>query len=140
MKNEIEVRIEWGDSDPAGIVFYPNFFRWFDLATWHLLINAGLTHEVLRDEYGLLGCPIVDVRSRFHHPARFWDLARITSRVESWSRKTFQVAHELRIGDTLCVEGTEVRVCARPAPDRPAQIEAVPIPPEMRARIEASGA
>ena len=28
-----EVEIEFGDCDPAGIVFYPNHFRMFDAAT-----------------------------------------------------------------------------------------------------------
>src|SRR5438067_9683493 len=31
------VRVRWGDADPAGIVYYPNFFGWFALGTLELL-------------------------------------------------------------------------------------------------------
>jgi len=43
--------VEFGDCDPANIVFYPNFYRWFDAATHHLLNDAdlGWQHLVRRD-------------------------------------------------------------------------------------------
>ena len=31
--NTRTVRIEWGDCDPAGIIFYPTYFKIFDNAT-----------------------------------------------------------------------------------------------------------
>jgi 4-hydroxybenzoyl-CoA thioesterase len=31
-----EVAVEWGDCDPAGIVYYPAYFRWCDQATYRL--------------------------------------------------------------------------------------------------------
>ena len=36
--------VGWGDCDPAGIVFYPNYFRWFDDASWRLFEAGGLPH------------------------------------------------------------------------------------------------
>ena len=35
--------VEWGDCDPAGIIFYPTYYRWMDAASWHLfaLDDAG---------------------------------------------------------------------------------------------------
>ena len=27
-------QVHWGDCDPAGIIFYPTYFRWMDAATW----------------------------------------------------------------------------------------------------------
>lgn len=33
-------RVEFGDCDPAGIVWFPNFFRWIDAASRHFLPNA----------------------------------------------------------------------------------------------------
>ena len=41
MKNEIEISVEWGDTDQAAIMFYPNFSKWFDIGTRHLLDAAG---------------------------------------------------------------------------------------------------
>ena len=29
-----QVKVEWGDCDPYGIVFYPNFYKWMDSSQW----------------------------------------------------------------------------------------------------------
>ena len=39
--NRRTVRIEWGDCDPAGIVFYPRYFAMFDASTSYLFEAAG---------------------------------------------------------------------------------------------------
>ena len=39
--NRRTIRIEWGDCDPAGIVFYPQYFKWFDAAAAALVAAAG---------------------------------------------------------------------------------------------------
>ena len=36
------VHVEFGDCDPAQIVYFPNFFRWFDAATFHFFRECGL--------------------------------------------------------------------------------------------------
>ena len=44
LTNTRTVRIEWGDCDPAGIVFYPRFFAMFDTSTTALFERAlGMT-------------------------------------------------------------------------------------------------
>ena len=37
----IRTDVGWGDCDPAGIIFYPTYFRWFDAATWALFGSVG---------------------------------------------------------------------------------------------------
>ena len=41
LSNTRTVRIEWGDCDPAGIIFYPRYFEIFDGST-ALLFEAKL--------------------------------------------------------------------------------------------------
>ena len=50
--NSRTVRIEWGDCDPAGIIFYPRYFEIFDASTAALFERAlGITkRDVLRAE------------------------------------------------------------------------------------------
>ena len=44
LRNTRKVRIEWGDCDPAGIVFYPRYFEMFDASTSALFERAlGMT-------------------------------------------------------------------------------------------------
>jgi 4-hydroxybenzoyl-CoA thioesterase len=138
MKSKLVVSVEFGETDPAAIVFYPNFFRWFDASAWRLFAKAGLTFDVLREEFGLVGAPIVDVQSTFIKPLRFEDTIEITSYVRSWKRKTFELAHEVRKDGELCAKGVEVRVCAQRLEDGSGEIRAIPIPEEIRRRLSSA--
>lgn len=135
MKSKLVVQVEFGDTDPAAIVFYPNFFRWYDAASWRLFVAAGLTLDVLRDEFGLIGLPIADASSRFIEPARFGDTIEITSHVSRWKRKSFEVEHAVMNDGRECAVGAEVRVCAQYADDQRKDIRAVTVPDEIRRRL-----
>ena len=103
--------IEWGHCDPAGIVFNPRFFEFFDWST-ALLVRAalGLDKAEMLAAYGLAGIPLVDVRATFHHPSRYGEEVEIVSRVTSVGRSSFEIDHQLFNNAQLGVEGRETRV------------------------------
>ena len=77
-----DIRVEFGDCDPAGIVYYPNYFRMFDNCTAHLFETAlGMTKPRWVKHYGVLGIPMVDTGAKFHRPATHGDTVRVESRV-----------------------------------------------------------
>jgi len=125
-----EVTVEWGDCDPAQIVFYPNYLRWFDASFHHLMANAGITHEQLAHDHGALGTPLIEVSARFLAPSRVGDRLRIDSAVERWERRRFRVRHRIWNADTLAVEGTETRCWA--ALDEEGRLRSLVIPDELR--------
>jgi 4-hydroxybenzoyl-CoA thioesterase len=135
MKNTFTVPVEFGDTDPATIVFYPHFFRWFDASGWRLLAKAGLTLDVLQNEFGLVGLPIAEAQSKFMKPARLGDTLEITSYVSNWKRKSFDMMHEVRVDGELIAKGAESRVCAEKSAD--GSLRAVTIPDEIRKRLSA---
>ena len=53
--NRYSIRVDWGDCDPAGIVFYPNFYRWMDRGFWLLFESQNLTLEALNRRFGVFG-------------------------------------------------------------------------------------
>ncbi len=134
--NIVERLIEWGDCDPAGIVFYPRYFAMFDAATWVLFQAAlGLYKPELLARFGIAGCPMVDARARFLAPLSFGMQARIESRIKALGRSSFKISHALFHGDTLAVEGDEVRVWTRRDAEDPHRLRSVPIPDEVRAAL-----
>ena len=133
MKSTFRVPVEFGDTDPATIVFYPHFFRWFDASAWRLFARADLTLEVLQNEFGLVGLPITEARSRFIKPARLGYTLEITSYVNDLNKKVFDVVHEVRHGSDMIAEGVESRVCARKSDD--GVMRAIVIPDEIRTRL-----
>ncbi len=66
MQNDVTIEVRWGECDPFHIVFYPNFFTWFDHCTWKLFAAAGLTPEVTYRDYGFIGMPLVDAPEQIH--------------------------------------------------------------------------
>ena len=130
--------IEWGHCDPAGIVFNPRFFEFFDAGTWALFEAAlGVKPSDLASAYGIMGIPLVDAGARFIAPARFGDTVELTSQVSEFRRSSFDVAHHIHAGGRLAVEGRETRVWATRDPSDAAKIKSQPIPPEVAARFQA---
>jgi len=133
------VTVEFGDCDPAAIVFYPNYFRWFDQATWRLFARAGYTAEVLAEQFDLLGHPLVKTGSEFMIPAKQGTTLGIESRILRWGRTSFQIGHQCRgpCGG-IYARGEETRIWAgHGTDDKP--ITALPVPDEVKARLPAMG-
>lgn len=129
---QLPVLVAFGDCDPAGIVFYPNYYRWFDLATHQMWRAAGIDVAAWKRERGLVIGPLVDTGAKFRATATHGDILTVNSQVVQWSEKTFGIQHRVVRDDTLLVEGWEVRIIAQPQADNPARIRAVPIPEEFR--------
>ncbi|MCZ6605985.1 MAG: acyl-CoA thioesterase [Alphaproteobacteria bacterium] len=125
-------RVEWGDCDGMAIVFYPNYFRWFDSASHLLFRSAGLDWTDLDARFGIPGLPLVDAQARFVLPSKFNDELAIESHVSEWHSKLLVVTHKVMNGDRLAVEGTEKRVWAGPHPDQPGRLKSHVIPDEIR--------
>jgi 4-hydroxybenzoyl-CoA thioesterase len=128
------VAVEFGDCDPAGIVYYPNFLRWIDAASRHFFVQCGVPRwQETERTHGIIGTPLVDVQTRFLRPATYGDLLEIDTVVSEWRQKSFVMRHSVRRGNELLVDATEVRVFARRVDGDRHRIQAVPVPPDFRA-------
>jgi 4-hydroxybenzoyl-CoA thioesterase len=130
------VTVAWGDCDPAGIVFNPRFFEYFDANTW-LLFNAvlGVKQQDLNPTFGIIGIALVDARGNFLKPVRFGETVEVASRISEFRRSSFDVEHKITRDGELCVEGSETRVWAARHKDDPDRIAASAIPADMIAKF-----
>ena len=131
-----ELTIEWGHCDPAGIVFNPRFFEFFDTNTWMLFEKAlGVKQNELASTHGIIGIALVDARANFIKPAKFGDTIEIASRIKEFRRSSFEVEHSITIGGELATEGTETRVWATRDKTNPDKITTASIPAEVIAKF-----
>ena len=136
MKIFIQSRtIMFSDCDNAQIVFYPNYFQWFDRATQNMFNEVGLPWSKMWPDYNIAGVPLVDAQATFIAPLRMEDEITIDSWVEDWKGKVGIVRHKIRKGNHVHVEGVEKRVWAILAPNSPKGIRAEPIPKEILSRL-----
>jgi 4-hydroxybenzoyl-CoA thioesterase len=132
--NSRHVRIEWGDCDPAGIVFFPRYFAIFDHSTAMLFERAlGITKFELMQRERFSGFPLVDIRARFLIPSRFGADVVVESGVSEFRRSSFDVQHRLLKAGELAVECLETRVWM--FQDADGRMKGVPIPEEIRAKF-----
>lgn len=132
LTNRRTVRIEWGDCDPAGIVFFPRYFAFFDTSTTALFERAlGMSKFEFLRAYDIVGYPMVDTRARFLEASRFGDEAVIETTIAEIKRSSFNIVHRLLRRDELAVEGFETRVWAGRDPDNPDKLKSRPIPAEV---------
>ena len=133
--NRRTLRIEWGQCDPAGIVFYPQYLIIFDAATGYLFERTGLSPAAMRSKYAIVGMPAVEVGARFVQPCRFDDTVVAESEVGEWGRSSFTVRHRILREGELALDGFEKRVWAGPHPERPGAIKAQAVPAEIIASL-----
>lgn len=108
--NTRTVRIEWGDCDPAGIIFYPNYFRIFDASTAMLFEAAlGMTKFEMFKKLEFTGWPLVRTQARFLKPTRFGDDVEVASTIQ-FGRTSFKIEHKISRSGELCAECSEKRV------------------------------
>ncbi|HWP19585.1 MAG TPA: acyl-CoA thioesterase [Burkholderiaceae bacterium] len=128
----MDVDVRFGDCDPAGIVFFPNFSRWMDAASLHFFMQCGVPPwRELQKTHGIIGTPIVELHTRYHRPATYGETLQVHTEVEEWRGKVFVQRHRVMRGDELLCEGRETRAfCIR---DEEGRLRAVPAPEDIRA-------
>jgi 4-hydroxybenzoyl-CoA thioesterase len=137
LSNTRKVRIEWGDCDPAGIIFYPRYFEIFDASTSALFERAlGLTKFQLLKTFDFAGYPLASTRARFLKPTRFGDDVTVETKVK-FGRTSFAIEHRLSLHGVPCVECSETRVWVVRDPKNPARIKSHPIPEAVLAKFNA---
>jgi 4-hydroxybenzoyl-CoA thioesterase len=129
------VRVEFGDCDPARIVWFPNFFRWIDAASRHFFIECGVPPwSETEKTMGVIGTPLVDTHAKFVTAASYGDVLEIHTSIGEWRTKSFvQRYRVVRGGDTI-MECEEVRIFA--ARREGGGIRAVAVPDEIRRLCE----
>ncbi len=128
-------RVEFGDCDPARIVWFPNFFRWIDAASRHFFVECGVPpwHETEKS-LGVIGTPLVDTHARFIKTASYGDVLQIRTSIAEWREKSFVQRYRVFRDADAIMECDEVRIFAARRED--GSIRAVPIPESIRVLCE----
>ena len=110
LSNTRTVRIEWGDCDPAGIIFYPRYFEIFDASTSALFERAmGIPKIQLLKTFNFAGFPLARTQARFLRPTRFGDDVTVETKIR-FGHASFEIEHRLTLKGETCVECSEKRV------------------------------
>ena len=128
------VTVQFGDCDPAGIVFFPNFSRWMDAASLSFFMQCGVPpwRELVKTR-GIVGTPLLEINTRFIRAATYGETLEIATHVEEWRNKAFIQQHRVTRGDMLICEGREVRAFVMRDAADPDRLRAIPVPEDIKA-------
>jgi acyl-CoA thioester hydrolase len=82
-------RVEYGETDGQGRVFYANYLRFFDRGRVAYWVRAGLSEEEIRRiEQDTV---IADVHCTFRAPASFYDVVSVHTRIARIGRSSLRM-------------------------------------------------
>jgi len=127
-------RVEFADTDMAGIMHFARYFVFMETAEHELLRRIGGDAGLPPHDGGRLAWPRVSVSCDYLAPARFGDEIEIRVRVLRKGTSSLIYGIELRRGETLLARGRVTTVCCLIGPD--SALKSIPIPPALAERIE----
>jgi 4-hydroxybenzoyl-CoA thioesterase len=135
LTNKRLVRVQWGDCDPAGIVYYPRYFEWFDACTILLFEKAtGLIKIRMLEKYDGAGLALLEARAVFKIASHYGEDVEIETAVTEFRRSTFFVKHTVtKPGGILALEGFETRVWTVRDPNDGGRLKSGTMPEEILA-------
>ncbi len=108
-----KVKVEFGDCDPAKIVWFPNFFRWIDAASRHFFIQCGVPPWTETEQtLGIIGTPLVDTKAKFIATATYGDELQFHVVIPEWRTKSFVQRYRVTKDGQVIMECEEVRIFA----------------------------
>ncbi len=128
----VTVRVRFGETDAAGIVYYATYFAWFDFGTQSLCRIPGVS-STLPDGKPRFPIPMLECGARFVAPVRYDQELEIISQVVALGETSLRVEHEIRTMEGgLVARGFEQRVHVRILGDR---FEKEPLPGALRGHL-----
>ena len=134
-------RVEFSDTDVAGIMHFSNFFRFMEVAEHAFYRSLGFSvHEFVPEPGGpKIGWPRVHASADFKAPLRFEDEVDTEVLIERIGRKSISYQFRVRNGQLLAATGKFTVVCVQlDAPD--GRMRGIEIPDGVREKIEVAPA
>ena len=126
-------RVEFSDTDAAGIMHFAAFFRMMEQAEHDLLRSVGLS-VVMHDSAGTISWPRVSAKCDFSAAARFEDVMEIEVRITRLGKRSVTYAHRFLLDGKELATGEVTAVCCRIKNGKPPR--SIDIPAVMAKKLK----
>ena len=65
-----KIRVRYAETDQMGVVYYANYFVWFEIGRVEVLRSVGLSYDQMEKDHKLI-LPVVDASCRYKSPAKY---------------------------------------------------------------------
>ena len=105
-----QIRVIYGDTDQAGVVYYGNYLRFFEASRNEFLRAKGLRYRDFEADYSMR-LPVVEAQVSYKQPARYDDLLVVETAISQLRRASARFDYVVRRGDQALVTGHTVHAC-----------------------------
>ena len=129
--HKVEHRVIYGDTDAGQVVYYGNYFRWFESGRREIFRNLKINYVDLLKRNILT--PVVEAHCNYFHPARYDDVVVIETRIAEIKEKSVRFEHKIyrRKGRKLLAKGHTVNVFVNAS-----KLKSIKIPEDIRKKIK----
>ena len=109
------IRVRYAETDQMGVVYYGNYFTWFEVGRVELCRQLGFEYKKMETEDDSF-LVVAESQCRYKRPARFDDLLTIRTRVTAAQRRTVRFGYEIirqGTGETIATGETTHVICDR---------------------------
>ena len=107
MEHVATLRVIYGDTDAAGIVYYGHYLRWFEVGRAELMRRKGFSYRETMEQGVLL--PVIEAGASYHASARYDDVLRILAEIREIRGVRLAFGYRIERDDgTLLVTGHTV--------------------------------
>ena len=130
-EHRLKRRVQFYETDAAGIVHFSWFFRYLEEAE-HALWRA--TGHSIHQPGSEIGWPRVAASFEFRRPLRFEDEIDVLIRIAEMTRRTIRYTGSIVQGDATIATGELTIACVLRRPNEP--MKSIDIPPDIATRFE----
>ena len=116
---DCDYRVCYGDTDQMGVVYYANYFTFFERGRTEMLRSVGFPYSRM-EQLGVF-LPVTEAKCRYFAPARYDDLVTLRSAVLELGRVRLRIGTQVRLDDRILVSG-EVTLASVNADRKPVRV------------------
>lgn len=103
-----DIRVRYQETDNMGVVYYGNYFTWFEVARTEFLRSLGLSYRELEEKGMFL--MVAGASCRYKAPARYDDTVTIETCVSDVRNSSMKFDYKISIGALLIATGDSTHV------------------------------
>lgn len=129
--HSIEHRVIYGDTDAGQVVYYANYFRWFESGRREIFRSLKIDYREL-DKRGMI-TPVVEAHCNYYHPARYDDIVIIETKIAEIKEKSIKFEQKIyrKKDKKLLASGYTINVCVNKS-----KMKSMPLPQDVRKKLK----
>jgi acyl-CoA thioester hydrolase len=97
------VRVRYAETDGMGVVYYANYFVWFEIGRTEWLRDTGLSYREMESDG--LQLPVIEAHCEYRRPAKYDDDLEVRTRATLLTPVRIRFDYEIVRGDEALVTG-----------------------------------